>query len=147
MLIKSWLKLDTQTNTHTHTLRLCCWNTIDFPIHSLTVIGQICNSQEIAISYDYKLMERLFPSSENTGCTPSCADVPDICDCCLEPKHDTLRLSALLLAKNFDWSCQLLRIFYFLKRNKNTFTSHWQHVKSHRLQLFLLLFFFFLIYK
>lgn len=38
------------------------------------------------------MMERLFPSSENTGCTPSSADVPDICDCCLEPKHDTLRL-------------------------------------------------------
>lgn len=54
----------------------------------------------------------------------------------------TEAVSALLLAKNFDWSCQLLRIFYFLKRNKNTFTSHWQHVKSHRLQLFLLLFFF-----
>lgn len=89
------------------------------------------------------MMERLFPSSENTGCTPSCADVPDICDCCLEPKHDTLRLCLLYCwLKTLTGVVNCYGFFYFLKRNKNAFTSHWQHVKSHRLQLFLLLVFF-----
>lgn len=34
---------------------------------------------------------------------------------------NTEAVSALLLAKNFDWSCQLLRIFYFFKKEQKYF--------------------------
>lgn len=113
----------------------------------MTEIGQICNSQEIAISYDYKMMERLFPSSENTGCTPSSADVPDICDCCLEPKHDTLRLCLpYCWLKTLELST--VRDFLFFKKEQKYFyfTLAAREVTQTPVVSFTV-FFFFLIYK
>lgn len=87
------------------------------------------------------MMERLFPSCENTGCISSSADVPDICDCGLEPKHDTLcLLHCWLKTSTGVFNCY--RFIYLFKKGTKILLLHsGSLVKSHRLQLFLLLVF------